>query len=32
VRVLGCATDDVERTITFRPRKLLGRGGRFVIA
>jgi phosphoribosylformylglycinamidine cyclo-ligase len=30
VRVLGRATDDVERTITLRPRKLLGRGGRFV--
>jgi phosphoribosylformylglycinamidine cyclo-ligase len=29
VHVLGRATDDAERTITLRPRKLLGRGGRF---
>ena len=29
VHVLGRATDDAERTIALRPRKLLGRDGRF---
>jgi phosphoribosylformylglycinamidine cyclo-ligase len=29
VTVLGTATDDAERTITFRPRGLVGRAGRF---
>jgi phosphoribosylformylglycinamidine cyclo-ligase len=32
VHVLGHATDDAERTITLRPRKLVGRGGRFARA
>jgi hypothetical protein len=27
--VLGTATDDAERTITFRPKGLVGRAGRF---
>jgi phosphoribosylformylglycinamidine cyclo-ligase len=31
VHVLGHATDDPERTITLRPRQLVGRGGRFVV-
>jgi phosphoribosylaminoimidazole (AIR) synthetase len=29
VYVLGRATEDAERTIRFRPRGLVGRGGRF---
>ena len=30
--VLGRAVDDPERTIHFRPRRLVGRGGRFMRA
>ena len=32
VHVLGAATDDPERTIRLRPRRLIGRAGRFVAA